>query len=312
MNGRYVVGADVGGSHIRSLVVDLKLEQIVDGSQMTCKVDKHGTADEILNVWKTALDGSISKIDKTQLAGIGIAMPGPFDYEKGIALFANENAKFENLYGVNVGVALMQLLNLSQSTPIRFINDATSFAMGEAWIGRTVAHNKSIAITLGTGFGSAFIESGIPVLERNDVPRLGCVWHLPYKDGIADDYFSTRWFVNRCKEVTGLLYEGVREISAEAPSNQIISAVFDEFGTNLGEFLAPWIRGFDASCLVIGGNVIGAYHLWGPSFLAKLHSEDIEIEVVLSHLMETSAMVGSARLLTDPFWHQIKPLLAKM
>ena len=169
-----------------------------------------------------------------------------------------------------------------------------------------------MAITLGTGFGSAFIESGLPILERSDVPKLGCVWHLPYKDGIADDYFSTRWFINRCNEVTGKSYDGVREISVEAPYNKTISAVFEEFGANLGEFLAPWIRSFDVYSLVVGGNVVGAFNLWGPTFQAKLQAQDIQLNVVLSDLMETSAMVGAARLLNDKFWVDIRPLLSKM
>ena len=312
MDRKYVIGVDIGGSHIRTIAVDIKLEEIVPNSWSSLKVNNHAPAQEILTIWAEAIALTLAKIGSEELLGVGIAIPGPFDYEKGIALFANENAKYENLNGVNVGIELKKILKLSDNSSIRFINDATAFAVGEAWIGKTASYKKSMAITLGTGFGSAFIESGLPILERNDVPKLGCVWHLPYKNGIADDYFSTRWFINRCNEVTGKSYDGVREISVEAPFNKTIKAVFEEFGTNLGEFLAPWICSFDAPSLVVGGNVVGAYNLWGPAFQAKLHTEDIQLEVVLSDLMETSAMVGAAKLLNDKFWVDIRPLLSKM
>lgn len=312
MEKRYVIGADIGGSHISTVVIDLKDETILANSQSSYKVDKNGSAKAIIDDWNFALEDSLSKLKIDQLAGIGLAIPGPFDYENGIALFDNQNAKFESLNGVNVGAELMQRLNLTDKTPIRFINDATAFAVGEAWIGKSVAHKRSIAITLGTGFGSAFIEDGVPVLDRADVPRLGCVWHLPYKEGIADDYFSTRWFINRYYELSGEKLNGVKEISIVARKNYLAAEIFEEFGTNIGEFLLPWISKFDAQCLVVGGNMIGAFDLWGPSLKSVLSNSGVTVEIVLSELMETSAMIGGARLLNDNFWRQISPLLSKM
>lgn len=312
MQKRYVIGADIGGSHISTVVIDLKSESVITGSQSSYKVDKNGTAKAIIDDWNIALEESLSKFKIEQLAGIGLAIPGPFDYEKGIALFDNQNAKFESLNGVNVGAELMQRLNLTDKTPIRFINDATAFAVGEAWIGKSVGHKRSIAITLGTGFGSAFIEDGVPVLDRADVPRLGCVWHLPYKAGIADDYFSTRWFINRYFQLSGNALHGVKEIAEVARTSSEAARLFEEFGANLGEFMAPWISVFDAQCIVVGGNMIGAFDLWGPSLKSALSNRGVKVEIELSELMETSAMVGGARLLNDNFWRQISPLLSKM
>ena len=72
------------------------------------------------------------------------------------------------------------------------MNDASSFAVGEAWAGSASKFDRSLSITLGTGFGSAFISNRIPIVDGPLVPKLGCIYHLPYRDGIADDYFSTR------------------------------------------------------------------------------------------------------------------------
>ena len=62
---------------------------------------------------------------------------------------------------------------------------------------------KSLSITLGTGFGSAFISDRIPIVDGPLVPKIGCVYHLPYRDGIADDYFSTRGLLGRYKKHYG-------------------------------------------------------------------------------------------------------------
>ena len=80
----------------------------------------------------------------------------------------------------------------------------------------------------------------------------------------------------------------------------------------MAEFLGPWLKKFRADSLVIGGNMTGAYNLFGPAFTKGLQEQGISIEVYLSKLMESAAMIGSARLLNDSFWQKVKPLLSKM
>jgi glucokinase len=309
---KFAIGADIGGSHISCAVIDMEKESIIPGSISLVEVNNQASADEILNNWVRALENSISNIRIEQLFGIGFAMPGPFDYEKGIALFERV-AKYESLYNVNVAKYITETLGLKKDIHIRFMNDATSFAVGEAWIGKAAGYKKSISITLGTGFGSAFIESGLPVLERNDVPVMGCVWHLPYKDGIADEYFSTRWFIKRFVEKTGNVLTGVKEIAEQAIiGNTEAKNLFKEFGQNLAEFLGPWIKKFETEILVIGGNMAGAYNVFGSTFKSTLENQDINITICLSELKEDAAIIGSAKLLDEKFWIKIKPLLSKM
>jgi glucokinase len=309
---KYAIGADVGGSHISCAVIDLEKEEIKKDTFASQKVDNKASADDILKSFAQALQKSIDKIDRSQLAGIGFAMPGPFEYDKGIARFTHEVAKFENLYGVNVANSLKDILGLGVDTDIRFMNDASSFAVGEAWLGKGKGSNKSLSITLGTGFGSAFIDEGIPVVEGADVPKLGCVWHLPFKDGIADDSFSTRWYIKRYAEKTGKQLAGVKEIADMVKSDPRAQEVFIEFGDNLGVFLGPWLKKFKANALIIGGNVAGAYSFFGPYFEESLKQQKIEIGIHISELKEDAALIGGARLFNENFWNKVKPLLSKM
>lgn len=312
MKRKYAIGADIGGSHISAVIMDMEERKILTDSFATCRVNNKARAEEILESWKTALMRILPDVGEDQIAGIGFAMPGPFDYENGIAMFTHEVAKYENLHGLYVGERLRSLLGLNESVLFRFMNDATSFAVGESWIGKSADCERSVAITLGTGFGSAFIEAGIPVPGRADVPKMGCVWHLPFKNGIADDYFSTRWFINSYREQTGKVMPGVREIAEQASSDRISAKLFEEFGTNLGLFLGPWLQIFNTDCLVIGGNMTGAFDLFGPFLEKTLKKQYVNIPLHLSELKETAAMVGSARLMDEDFWRSIKPLLSKM
>jgi glucokinase len=305
------IGVDIGGSHISCAAIDLSTHQIIPGTRNEQKINNKAGADEILEGWSKALAVTISHIDKDKLAGIGFAMPGPFDYPNGVALFERVE-KYESLYGVNVSEELKKRLNLAANVPFRYINDATAFAIAEAWIGKASQFDKMIALTLGTGFGSAFIDRGIPVLSGNTVPEMGCVWHIPFKEGIADDYFSTRWFTRNYSEKTGITVQGVKDIADRAGHDPVALAMFDEYGTDMGHFLAPWIRKFDAKVIVIGGNVTGAFHLFGRPLLSALAPGNPDITVLLSDLKEDAAIIGGARLMVNDYWNKIKDLTSKM
>jgi len=308
----FAIGADIGGSHISCAVIDLKKKAILKETYATQEVDNKAPADQILNNWVMAIKRSLKFIKSNELAGIGFAMPGPFDYENGIARFTHEVDKYENLFGIDVAQHMKNVFSLESSSDVRFMNDASAFAVGEAWFGKASNVEKSVSITLGTGFGSAFIDNGVPVVERKDVPKLGCVWHLPCKDGIADDYFSTRWFIKRYGEKSHQQLAGVKEIAERISSDNDAKEVFEEFGTNLGVFLGPWLAKFKADSLVIGGNVSAAYALFGSYLVTSLKSQAVETDIYLSELKEDAALIGSARLFETNFWNEIKPLLPKM
>lgn len=309
---RYAIGADIGGSHISCALVDMVKGCIVESSRAERKIDNQSSANNILNGWEEALKQAITGVDPDSLSGIGFAMPGPFAYDKGIALF-EKVAKFESLYGVNVQQELATRLELSAEASLRFMNDASAFAVGEAWQGQAMGTTKSVSITLGTGFGSAFVLDGVPVVEGDGVPEMGCVWHLPFMEGIADDYFSTRWFVARWADISGEIIAGVKDVAEQAILGQLEAReLFMEFGSNLGVLLGPWMRDFEAETLVIGGNVMGAWSLFGPAFKAELSSLKVETRVVSSGLKEDAAIIGSARMLDSVYWRHIEPVLSKM
>jgi glucokinase len=305
------IGIDIGGSHISCGAVNLYQNNLIPGTSFGADVDNKASADSILKIWVETIDKSIAATGRENLAGIGFAMPGPFDYTKGIALFEKVE-KYLNLYGVHVGNEICSRLELPAGLPVRFINDATAFAIAEAWIGVGKGIPRIIALTLGTGFGSAFIADGIPVLEGDTVPEMGCVWHLPFGEGIADDSFSTRWFERSYQKMTGHTIKGVKEIAELFNTDEIARQLLITYGNNMGEFLAPWIRKFNAGHIVIGGNITGAFDKFGSHFLESLKRNWITVGVSLSVLKENAAIIGSARLVDDQFYARVELLLSKM
>ncbi len=311
MEKNIAIGTDIGGSHISCAAIDLVAGKVIKDTFAERPVNNQAKADEIISVWCSALAESLSKVTLEKVKGIGFAMPGPFDYVKGIS-YIKGVAKYENLYGVNVGEAVSESLKVPGDFLVRFMNDASSFAVGEAWVGSASKFGRSLSITLGTGFGSAFIDNKIPVVDGPLVPRLGCIYHLPYETGIADDYFSTRGLLGRYKKISGKELPGVRELAELAPMDSSIQELFDDFGNRLGLFLAPWLNKFNAGILVIGGNISHAYNLFGKVFEERLKKEKCNSLVALSDLKEDAALIGSAYLLDEGFWQSVQHALPLM
>jgi glucokinase len=311
MNNNIAIGTDIGGSHISCAAIDLLSGKIIRDTLTERPVDNQAAANVIIGAWSEALWSVLKKVSRKQVKGIGFAMPGPFDYVKGIS-YIRGVAKYENLYGINISDAVSVNLGIQDGFLIRFMNDASSFAVGEAWQGSASGFNRSLSITLGTGFGSAFISDRIPIVDGPEVPKLGCIYHLPYKNGIADDYFSTRGLLSRYKKLTGKELSGVKELSALAATERQVRELFIDFGDNAGMFLAPWLKIFRAEILVIGGNISHAYNLFGEVFEERLRKENCFCEVAISKLKEDAALLGSAFLLDDNFWKSVQHALPLM
>ena len=283
--------------------IDLGTEAIIPGSENRQAVDHTADADTILSAWAAALQRTLSQIDSSQVKGIGFAIPGPFEYRNGISKMEH---KFLSLKDCYIPDALNAKLEGAQPIAMRFLNDAASFAVGEAWLGAGKGFERVVVITLGTGFGSAFVDKGIPISKREDVPKEGCLWHLPHADGMADDYFSTRGLVNLYAKISGKQLPNAKAVADAIPTDPAAAKTFAQFGSDLAAFLGPWLTKFQADCLVIGGNIARAFDHFGPTFSAALMEVSPKTSIVLSTLGENAAIIGSARSFETDFWNQVK------
>lgn len=301
---KIAMGADIGGSHITCRLFDLEANQMVDEQIVRMPVDSQSSKEKILSNWAKAIKKATGSHSIETLSGIGFAMPGPFDYLNGVAWFKGVQ-KFDDLYGVDVRKELINRLHLPENFPLRFLNDATSFAVGEAFLGEVSKHKKIIALTLGTGFGTTFINNRLPVAGSEGVPADGFLYHVPFKNSVADDYFSTRWFVNEYEKTTGRQISGVKDLLALVTNDESFRNMFVRFGKNLGEFLAPWVKQFNAGGIVLGGNISKSFSYFKNEMQAEFRSFGVFPEVYISALEENAALTGSARLCDEEFYRKL-------
>lgn len=303
MTDQIAIGVDIGGSHITSAAVNLRTFEILQNSSFSAKINNKAAKEIILHDWCIAINKTIESASLQNRATIGFAIPGPFNYKTGVALFEGDNDKYESLYKVSIPEELPKFIN-SEQVDLRFLNDATAFGVGVSTQGKAKNCKKVIVVTLGTGFGSAFINNGVPQVNSDDVPKDGCLWDKPYKSGISDDYFSTRWCIERYYEITSKRVKGVKEI-AEANTEES-RAVFNEFGSNMAEFMIPFVKKFQAEIIVMGGNISKASNLFLPKLKSELQKVGLQTAFEISPLLEDAAIIGSAKLFVNDFWNVVK------
>lgn len=286
-----IVALDIGGSHVTAAVIDSQLREIVPGTRARVDVDESSPSDVILDAWAGAALEAASGPMVGAAHRIGIAMPAPFDYARGVSLMQH---KFQALYGVDVVASLHARFAHSplEGASILVANDADLFALGEWWAGAAQGQERVIGLTLGTGFGSGFIARGRIVTIGPDVPAGGEIWNLPYLDGVAEDYVNGRAITAMYAATSGSTLSASDVADRARAGDRQAADAYNTLAEHLARILDPLVEQFHPTCIVVGGNVARAWSTFGPQLRIALPSVDCQP----SALFEDAALLGAAAL----------------
>lgn len=290
-----MVALDIGGGHVTAAVVDCRMREIVAGTRSHLDVDETAPSGVILDRWAHAALQAVARVADERVSGIGIAMPAPFDYERGVSLMQH---KFRALYGLPVVSLLQQRLEASplKQAPIAVGNDADLFALGEWWAGAACGWQRVIGLTLGTGLGSGFVVHGRVITAGPEVPPDGEIWNLPYLDGVAEDHVSGRGISVAYARAAGRTLPAA-EVARQAEDGQRAAReTFEALALHLEAILEPHIARFRPGCIVVGGSIAHAWPLFGP----RLSRDLAPVECRASARFEDAALLGAAALSVHP------------
>lgn len=291
MSRQAVIALDVGGTTIDRACVSIDGELIggvpESGSPAT------GTRDEIVHELARVISAARAQADSAEVIACGIAMPAPFDYPAGVSHMTH---KFQAIRGLPLGA----LLAMKAGLPVYFLNDADAFGLGVGW--RQLPDMKRfVALTIGTGLGSGFIEDGKAVTSGDQVPPDGEVWNLPYRGGILEDHVSARAVTTSYVTLldgTGLpgRAKTAREVSAlAAEGDEAAVAAFCAMGKALGGGLVPVLARFEPEAVVIGGKVGQSLELFAPAMRQELAGAGLPNLPVIPAAPGNMAIWGAAR-----------------
>ncbi|GGF12183.1 ROK family protein [Subtercola lobariae] len=306
---------DIGGSHITAALT-------LGGTVLARAhrdIDPHGSVDEIVGGWAAAClelagagagaaSGGAAEAagasPPTSIAGAswGIAMPDPFDFERGVGTFDNVG-KFEQLANVDLRGELARRLDTAPDR-IRFVHDAGAYGIGEWVYGEAVGFDRAVCITLGTGVGSSFLDHGVPVKTRGDVPTNGTAHLLSIDGRPLEETVSTRALIAGYERMTGETITVKTIAERSRAGDQRATDLLDSTYFALGSALAPWIDAFDAAVLVAGGSISRSWNILEPPFRAGIAAAYPEraaaISLRASHLLDDAPLLGAAYWLTHP------------
>lgn len=244
---------DVGGTEIKAACIDAAGAVSGDIRHFPAHSDEEAGsvighfADIVRKIWHS----------ETDLPGIRMAFPGPFDYENGICLMQGLG-KYDKLYRVSIRQKLSGLLDIRQEN-IQFVNDAAAFALGEMGFGSAYSAARALFVCIGTGCGSAFGVGGELAPDGTlGAPRSGYVYDTPFLDGCIDDYLSRRGLMALSQGCLGKALDGKALSQLVLQGDEAAGQCFLTFGRRIRDALSPFLDSFRPDVLCLGGQITGS------------------------------------------------------
>ena len=168
---KYCFGADIGGTTMKLGLFDAD-GMVLDKWEVPTHTENEGEA-ILPDLAKTILDKiEEKKLNKEEIAGIGVDVPGPVAADGSVPHTAN--------LGWGYKAVTKELTELT-GLPCKAGNDANVAALGEMWLGGGKGHRDVLMITLGTGVGGGIVIDGQILVGAHGAG--GEIGHIHVKDG---------------------------------------------------------------------------------------------------------------------------------
>lgn len=264
---------DVGGTFVKSVVATYDGTIIAD-TESSAPIDSDGPRADIERSFASVISqgNKMAESRGYTLAGVGIAFPGPFDYESGISYMTH---KFAALEKVSVRDMFRSFPEIGNDKPVIFMHDVTAAVLGELRFGAGQAFKNVAVVTLGTGLGFAHAIGGEIQYAEGGEPLVS-LYNRPYRGEMLEDFASKRGFLRSYAEVRGVANPDtltVAEIGGMcAKGDKEALQSFYNVGALLATELKPFIKEFNIECLLFGGQISRSFAYFEPA-LAQLKEE---------------------------------------
>jgi glucokinase len=295
-----VLAIDAGGTYFKSILVRMQGEVLTE-SFFQAPSCSNGSRENIIAAYQQVIRRGLQYAANNgcSICGIGISTPGPFDYKQGMSLMQH---KFQAIKNIPLRNEIFSLKLLPENLPIVFQQDVHSFLIGEQWTGVVKGTANVAAITLGTGLGFALMKDS-KILDNGRGGPHTVIFNRPFEAGILEDRISRRGIIEQYCKYAACQGENidVHDIALKARNEQDVAArqVFMELGTILAEELSEIFNSLAITEVVFGGQISKSFDLFAPAFKSTLHEKGIIINVVPTKNIEFSALVGTAKAVTN-------------
>ena len=299
---KYYIGIDVGGSSVKIGIFktaspsSIFNKKLVDSFSIVTVISEKNNERQligrILDAVEDYCENNEIGLTKSDIAGIGFAVPGPVLNNK---LLHGVNLNWKKKYDI----VRATKNRFGSKVNVKVLNDANAAALGEYQVSLKGKYNSMCLITLGTGIGTGIVIDGkliegkhgiagevahIRVDYSKDAIRcncgnLGCVETMVASGGIIRIYYKLRK-----KRLNPSFYNDrdnalVKEIVDKArKGDKIAIKTFDIALNYLSQLIKILMHVYDPEVVLIGGGMSNAgsiiidlvkKHLKSKMFMSK-------------------------------------------
>ena len=314
---QYVVAVSMDQLITRIALMDMQNNYIGEVAKIDIPLAKNPQS---LSILTDEIHNFINQttVAKGKIAGIGIAMPGFIDVEKGI------NYSFLNSSEGSITKHISKAVNL----PVFMDNDSSSIALAELRFGAAMNYKNVMVINMGWGVGLGLILDG--ELYRGDNGFAGEFSHIPIfnnnklcscgKNGCLETETSLLVLIEKAieelKKGRGSSISGISIDKPEEANNIIIQSalagdqlaveLLSDIGFKIGRGVAILIHLLNPKLIVLSGRGSTAGRIWQAPIQQALnefciprlaHNTTIEV----SDLGFKAELIGAATLVMENY-----------
>lgn len=312
----YFVGVDLGGTKLLAVVFDEEYTALGRAKEKVAKSrDNEAVLEKMVEVIRDALDDAGAKPE--EISAIGIACPGPVDFENGIVL-ETPNLGLENF-------PIRDRLSAELDVPVFLENDVNAGTYGEYVSGAGRGFRHIVGLFPGTGLGGGLIldgrlfrgatggagEIGHMIIQvdgrRCGCGQYGCLEAMASRTAIAKDLvaLATTGSAPTVYKKAGSDYAAMKSSVIEKGWREGEPAVVDlvnRAARHLGIGMANCVNIFNPELIIIGGGLVeklGAPYIEQAEHAMREHAMGRLVSIVSvkqAELGDDSTVIGAAAL----------------
>ncbi len=300
------VGVDFGGTNIKMGLVDGS-GRMIDRSHLVTKSFARNKKKLINALVDSILDLlEQNHLNKKDVLGIGLGLPGLVDPVKGIVNFLPNVPGWHN-------VPLKNFIQKRTKILTFLDNDVNLITLGEWKYGAGKGYRNLVCMTLGTGIGGGLILNG--ALYRGEGFAAGEIGHMPINEkgpgcpcggyGCFERYVGNQQLLDKGRKIFKNKNFQLEDIFDLANQGNVRAVQFwRETATHVGNGLIGIVNLLNPQLIIIGGGVSNNFKFLRKTITRIIDQRAMKVQakivkVVKSKLGDDAGILGGQVLVKD-------------
>ena len=316
------VGISIGATGLSVAVTDGRLSVL---GMRSIESDVRQGPEPVLGLALTEVRTFLDSLGVTALAGAGVGVPGPVDFNRGLPMSPPIMPGWD-------GYPVRDTLARELGCPVVLDNDVNVMALGEQHAGVARQAQDFLFVKIGTGIGCGIVANGR--LYRGVDGCAGDIGHIRVEEfgptcacGNTGCLEAFAGGAALARDATAAARAGRSPaLAARLAANGVVTAadiagavaegdaqavqLIRDSGHRVGQVLAGLVSFFNPGLIVVGGRVTGLGHallaeIRGVTYRRSLPLATGHLPIVLSELGDQAGVIGAARLVSEAVYTPI-------